>query len=141
MAVGGLSTDAVCKILGPAWGRRSIVLFGMCLAAICGLLGVSVTGQGNITLCLALSMAALGLCEGVFWTTATDIGGKSRGFSGAFMNTGGNIGGLISPVLTPVMAERMGWPGAIAVACLISGIGGLVWFLIKLPRSSLEQNH
>ncbi len=139
MAIGGLSTDAICKLLGTTWGRRSIVMCGMCLAAIFGLMGVRVTGQGNITLCLALSMAALGLCEGVFWTTATDLGGKSRGFSGAFMNTCGNIGGLISPVLTPFIAERMGWTGAIAVACVISGIGGLVWFWIKLPQSSSEK--
>ena len=55
------------------------------------------------------------------------------------MNTCGNIGGLISPVLTPFMAERMGWTGAIAVACVISGIGGVVWFWIKLPQSSSEQ--
>jgi ACS family glucarate transporter-like MFS transporter len=74
------------------------------------------------------------MCEGVFWTTATDIGGRSRGLSGAFMNTGGNLGGLISPVLSPFIARSLGWPGAIAVACVMSGLGGLVWFLIKLPQ-------
>ena len=136
MAIGGFSTDSVCKLLGPTWGRRSIVMCGMCLAALFGLSGVSVTGQGSITFYLALSMAALGLCEGVFWTTATDLGGKSRGFSGAFMNTLGNVGGLISPVLTPYLAEGMGWRGAIGVACVISGIGGLVWFWIKLPQTA-----
>ncbi|MDX1967828.1 MAG: MFS transporter [Planctomycetaceae bacterium] len=133
MAIGGLSTDAVCRWLGTLPGRRSIVMTGMGLGAVFGLLGVSVSGQWNVAVCLAISMGALGMCEGVFWTTATDIGGKSRGFSGAFMNTGGNVGGLISPVLTPVMAEQIGWSGAIAVACVISGLGGAVWFLIKTP--------
>lgn len=135
MAIGGLGTDAVCKLLGTTRGRRGIVMTGMGLGALFGLLGVNVTGQGNVAVCLAISMGALGMCEGVFWTTATDIGGKARGFSGAFMNTGGNVGGLISPVLTPIMAEQMGWSGAIVVACVISGIGGLVWFLIK-PATS-----
>jgi MFS family permease len=135
MAIGGLSTDAVCKRLGTTRGRRGIVMTGMGLGALFGLLGVNVTGQWNVAICLAISMGALGMCEGVFWTTATDIGGKSRGFSGAFMNTGGNIGGLISPVLTPIMAGQMGWAGAIVVACVISAIGGLVWFLIKPPTS------
>ena len=46
------------------------------------------------------------------------------------MNTGGNIGGLIAPVLTPFLAQSLGWPGAITVACAICGIGGLVWLLI-----------
>lgn len=136
MAIGGLSTDAACKLLGTTRGRRGIVVTGMGLGALFGLLGVNVTGQWNVAVCLAISMAALGMCEGVFWTTATEIGGKSRGFSGAFMNTGGNIGGLISPVLTPIMAAQMGWAGAIVVACVISGIGGLVWFLIKPPPTN-----
>lgn len=133
MAIGGMSTDMICRILGTIRGRRSIVMTGMGLSALFGLIGVNVTGQWNVTACLAISMGALGVCEGVFWTTATDIGGKSRGFSGAFMNTGGNIGGFISPVLTPEMAKHLGWPGAITVACVISGLGGLVWFAIKPP--------
>ncbi|MDB5384839.1 MAG: transporter [Planctomycetaceae bacterium] len=131
MAIGGLSTDAVCKKLGTIRGRRSIVMSGMVLGSLFALLGVNVEGQRNVAICLAISMAALGICEGVFWTTATDIGGKLRGFSGAFMNAGGNVGGLISPVLTPMMAEQIGWPASITVACVISGLGGLVWFAIK----------
>ena len=98
-------------------------------------MGFNVSSLVCISVCLAISMAATGMCEGVFWTTATDIGGKSRGLSGAFMNTGGNVGGLISPVVTPFIAEEIGWPGAITVACVISGVGGLVWLLIRLPSS------
>lgn len=135
MAIGGLSTDAVCGSLGTTRGRRAIVLTGMGLGAVFGLIAVNVTGLTSVAVCLAISMGATGMVEGVFWTTATDIGGRSRGLAGAFMNTGGNVGGLMSPVLTPFMAERIGWPGSIAVACVISGIGGLVWFFIKPPSS------
>jgi MFS family permease len=134
MAIGGLGTDTVCRLLGTSLGRRSIMLTGMSLAALFGLLGVNVSGQWNVAVCLALAMGSLGMCEGVFWTTATDVGGSSRGFSGAFMNTGGNVGGLISPVLTPIIAQSLGWPGAIAVACAMSCLGGLVWFAIKFPE-------
>ena len=101
------------------------------------LLAVNGTEQSRIVACLAISMGCLGMCEGVFWTTATDIGGKSRGFSGAFMNTLGNVGGFISPVLTPYMAETMGWPGAIKVACAIAAFGGALWFVIKPPVRSM----
>ena len=135
MAIGGLATDVVCRRLGTTYGRRAIVLTGMGLGAVFGSIAVNVSGLTGIAVCLALSMAATGMVEGVFWTTATDIGGKSRGLSGAFMNTGGNLGGLISPVLTPIMAERLGWPGSITVACVISGVGGLVWLLIEPPSS------
>jgi len=136
MAFGGRLTDVMSALLGAMRGRRVIVLTGMGLGAVFGVFAVNVTSFGNVAVCLAISMAATGMVEGVFWTTATDIGGKSRGLSGAFMNTGGNIGGLISPILTPIMAQQIGWSGSIVVACVISGVGGLVWFLIKLPSSS-----
>ena len=135
MAIGGRSTDAACGTLGTTRGRRAIVLTGMGLGAGFGLIAVNVSGLTSVAVCLAISMGATGMVEGVFWTTATDIGGKSRGLAGAFMNTGGNVGGLMSPVLTPIMAEQIGWPGSIAVACVISGIGGLVWFFIRSPSS------
>ena len=115
-----------------------MVIGGMGLGAVFGLIGVNVESFASVSIFLALSMAAAGMCEGVFWTTATDIGGRSGGFSGAFMNTGGNIGGLISPVLTPIMAAAIGWPGAIATACVISGVGGLTWLLITPPAAAVE---
>ena len=139
MAFGGLSTDVVCHWFGRTRGRRGIVITGMGLGTLFGLLSMNVVEVGNVAVCLAISMGMLGMCEGVFWTTATDIGGKSRGFSGAFMNTIGNVGGAISPVLTPYIAKALGWPGAIIVACLISGLGGLLWFTITPPEESPMQ--
>lgn len=140
MAIGGLSTDAICRQLGVRIGRCTIVVTGMVLAACLGVRGVNANGLMSIACYLAASMAALGMCEGVFWTTATDIAGRARGFSGAFMNTGGNLGGLISPVLTPYMAEQMGWPNAIKVACAVVGLGGAVWFLIR-PAEITHPTH
>jgi len=132
MAVGGVLTDLLCRRLGTTWGRRCVVLAGMGFGATFGLLGVSLEDVGQITLSLALSMAALGMCEGVFWTTATDIGRSRAGLAGAFMNTGGNLGGVISPVLTPWLAEKYGWPPAIVVACLVCAVGGAVWFVVQV---------
>lgn len=135
MAIGGYCTGIACKWFGTAGGRRCIVMTGMGLGALFALLAVNQTDHWSVSINLAISMGALGMCEGVFWTTATDIGGESRGFAGAFMNTGGNIGGFISPVLTPLMAESksIGWTGAITVACVITALGGLLWFAIKPP--------
>ena len=130
MAIGGLGTDVICRRLGTLLGRRVIVMVGMGLGAVFGVLAVNVEGLSNVAGSLALAMAATGMVEGVFWTTATDIGGQSRGLSGAFMNTGGNIGGLISPVLTPFIAEYIDWTGSIVLACVVSAVGGLLWFLI-----------
>ena len=136
MAIGGLSTGVMCKLFGTSRGRRCIVMIGLILGALFARLGVQMNDYFSVSVCLATSMGLLGMCEGVFWTTATDIGGKARGFSGAFLNTIGNIGGFIAPVLTPFMAQTMGWPNAISVACVIAGLGGLMWFWIKPPQES-----
>ncbi|MBM3972143.1 MAG: MFS transporter [Planctomycetes bacterium] len=137
MAIGGLSTDVMCHWFGRTRGRRAIAMTGMGLGTLFGLLSMNVEGTRNVAICLAISMATLGMCEGVFWTTATDIGGKSRGSTGAFLNTGGNIGGAISPRLTPKIAESLGLSGAITVACIVAGLGGLLWFWIKPPEAGL----
>ena len=131
MVIGGLSTGVMCKLFGTNRGRRCIVMTGLILGALFARLGVRMDDYLSVSVCLAISMGLLGMCEGVFWTTATDIGGKARGFAGAFLNTIGNIGGFIAPVLTPFMARSMGWPNAITVACVIAGLGGLIWFWIK----------
>ena len=136
MAIGGLSTGVMCRLFGTNRGRRCIVMTGLILGALFARLGVQMEDYLSVSVCLAISMGLLGMCEGVFWTTATDIGGRARGFAGAFLNTVGNIGGFIAPVLTPVLAESMGWPNAISVACVIAGLGGLLWFAIKLPEDA-----
>jgi MFS family permease len=133
MVIGGLGTGAMCKRFGTNGGRRCIVMTGLILGALFARLGVRMEDYFSVSVCLAISMGLLGMCEGVFWTTATDIGGPARGFAGAFLNTIGNIGGFIAPVLTPFMAQSMGWPNAITVACVIAGFGGLIWFWIKPP--------
>jgi MFS family permease len=136
MVVGGLCTDAVCRWMGVAWGRRAVVMTGMGLGAIGALVAVSVRSELHVVLALCVSMGALGMCEAVFWTTATDIGGRNRGLVAAFMNAFGNAGGLVSPTLTPVLAQSsLGWPGAISVACAIVAAGGLVWWWIN-PRQA-----
>ena len=136
MAIGGLAADVACRWCGTTIGRRGIVLTGMGLSALLALIATQLADYKQVAIFFALAMGTQGICEGVFWTTSTDIGGRSRGFAAAFMNTGGNVGGLISPVLTPAMAERIGWPGAIAVACVISLIGATVWFWIKPPAAT-----
>jgi MFS family permease len=148
MIFGGLCTDVMCRLLGTTSGRRSVVMTGTILAGLFGWIAVQVTTLTAITMFLSFSMAALGMCEGVFWTTATDLGGKARGFAGAFMNTVGNIGGFISPSLTPFLARKLQWSGAITVACVISVLSGLTWLAIRfvatpIPREgllALEEN-
>lgn len=135
MLIGGMFSDVAGQFIGIMKGRRAVMMTGMGLAGLFGLVGVSVTDYFSVVLFLSIAMGLQGMCESVFWTMATDIAGKRRGFCGAFMNAGGNVGGLISPVLTPFLAESIGWSNAIVVACGVSALGGVIWFLIKAPDS------
>lgn len=131
MVVGGLATEPLSRIMGAIRARRTVVMIGMGFSALFCFIGASLTERSAVTICMGLSMGVLGVCEGVYWTTATDIGGKAGGFVGAFMNTIGNVGGLIAPTMTPYLAQILGgWDKAIYVACGISVVGGLMWFAI-----------
>lgn len=131
MFLGGLLTDLISRFIGVSLGRRVLMVGGMGLCALLTLVAVDQTASQQVALFMALAMGAQGMCECVYWTTATELGGRSRGFSGAFLNTIGNVGGFISPVLTPMLAESMGWHGAIAIACAVCGFGGLIWLVIN----------
>ncbi len=141
MVVGGMCTDNVCGWLGVVRGRRVIVMTGMGMGAVGALVAVLAQSELHVVLAFAASMGALGMSEGVFWTTATDIGGRNRGVVAACMNAFGNAGGLVSPTLTPVLAQSsLGWAGAITVACAIAAVGALLWcWITPLPCSEVKK--
>lgn len=131
MAVGGFCTDSVCRWLGDRWGRRFIAMGCMGLCAMFAYLGARSDDARHATVLFALSLGALGICEGLFWTSATDLGGRLGGFAGAIMNTGGNGVSALAPVITPVLAKHFGWESAIGVACAICALGGVMWLGIE----------
>ena len=53
------------------------------------------------------------------------------------LNTGGNGVGMLAPIFTPLLGLRYGWNTAVVVACVICGVGGLLWLGIW-PRSEDE---
>ncbi|MBX9583635.1 MAG: MFS transporter [Gemmataceae bacterium] len=127
MAGGGWVTDALGRRLGHRWGSRLVVLLAMGLGAGFGLLGVSTTDPRQVVWCFALALGAVGLCEGVFWTTAPTLEPGRGGLACALMNTGGNGVGMLAPVVTPLLGHYYGWTAAVAVACAVCGAGGLLW--------------
>lgn len=138
MFLGGISADVLCRVMGITGGRRSIMVGGMLICAMLTVVAVMQKDLAHVTLLMSLAMGAQGMCEGIYWTTATELGGRSRGFAGAFLNTIGNVGGFISPVLTPMLAEKMGWTGALTVACAVCALGGLMWLGIDTAQPKSE---
>lgn len=136
MAGGGWVSDRLCRWLGLAAGCRAMALGGMGLAAVFSLLGVWTRDAQLVVACFALALGALGLCEGIFWTTAPTLANRNGGLACALVNTGGNGVGMLAPVVTPVLGQAFGWSAAVVVACMICGVGGGLWLGIRprLPR-------
>jgi MFS family permease len=130
MAAGGWLTDRAQSRWGVRRGRMAVTVTGMVASA--GFLGAGILCHqpwGIVTL-FSLALAFLGACEGAFWTTAIDLGGRQGGVAAAIVNTGGNAGGALAPYLTPLISHYFGWPVGIGVACVICFLGAVNWFWI-----------
>ena len=72
----------------------------------------------------------VGACEGCFWSSAVEVGGRLAGTAAAIMNTGGNGGGMLAPVITPWVSKYLHWQLGIGLGGLLCLLGALCWFWI-----------
>jgi len=137
MAAGGFISDKLSHRIGVRLGYRTIAIVGMSLSAVFAGFGVAVEDPNHVVLLFSLALASLGMCEGLFWTSATALEPKNGGLACAFINTFGNAGGILAPVCTPLIGKYFGWPAAIGTACCMSLAGAVLWFWIDAEATSL----
>jgi len=130
MAAGGRLTDGAQSRWGGRRGRTGVTVIAMTASAAFLGAGIVCREPAWIVTCFSLALAFLGACEGAFWTTAIDLGGRQGGLSAAIVNTGGNAGGALAPYLTPLISHHFGWPAGIGVACVICILGAVKWIWI-----------
>ncbi|MFN0052535.1 MAG: MFS transporter [Planctomycetales bacterium] len=135
MAVGGLCTDLLCRWCGFRWGRRLLAMASMGLCAGFTLVGLGSESPEMVKWWFALALGSLGICEGIFWTAANDLGGSKGGLAGSFINTSGNAVGLLAPIFSPMLARLFDWNVALQVACGVCVFGGLLWLWIDPQRT------
>ena len=126
-----LPEDKVRKVEELVTGCQVVGIVGMGASAGLSLLGLTMANPDAIVTCFALSMASLGLCEGVFWSMAPALAPRNGGLAGAVANTGGNAVGALAPILTPLIGQAFGWDVAVIVACAICGLGALLWLGVR----------
>jgi MFS family permease len=134
MFCGGGISDLLCNALGVRRSRLVVALGGMGSCAAFSLIGASLTDPNAIVWCFSLAFAALGVCEGNFWTTAPSLAPRNGGLAAAILNTGGNGIGMLAPIFTPILGQHYGWDSAVIVASVICAFGGLLWFGITLSN-------
>jgi ACS family glucarate transporter-like MFS transporter len=88
---------------------------------------------------LSVGAGCLYFAVGAYWASTSDLSKAHAGTLSGLMNTGANIGGALSPSLTPWMADRWGWPSALAAAGAIALVGAVLWLKIDLAKKADEQ--
>lgn len=139
MPVGGWLAEFTARKVRVAGGTL-VPRVGMIASALLLLLGILATQTFWIVLWFTLSLAFLGLCEGVFWTTAVELGGRRGGTAAAIMNTGGNGIGLLAPVITPLVSSQLGWTWGISLGAIIGLAGAICWFWIDPQQRTDEMS-
>jgi len=134
--LGGVVSDWAVKRWGSTWGRRSVPMPALALAAGSLLLGAHTHSAILAAASLTLSTALVLVTEGPYWAAMTQISGPHSGTGGGVMNFGCNLGGMISPVITPWLAARVGWETALALAAVLAVVGALLWLGITIDRDA-----
>ncbi|MDR3635349.1 MAG: MFS transporter [Isosphaeraceae bacterium] len=143
MVTGGWLTDRVPTSLSPRTRRALVPALGMIASGLVFELGL-ITHDMRLTLgAFAIAAALIGACEGAFWTTVVELGGRFGGTAAGLMNMGGNAGGTLSPYLTPLLGTLfassygpdLGWRLSLAIAGAVAVAGAGLWVGIDPSRS------
>jgi ACS family glucarate transporter-like MFS transporter len=134
--LGGFLSDLAVIRWGATWGRRSVPLAALCVAAIFLVIGARTPSPmlavGALTTCTVLVLCT----EGPFWATMTQLSGEHSGIAGGTMNFGSNLGGMVSPAFTPWLAERIGWESALSLTAGLAVVAGLLWLGVRVESST-----
>jgi MFS family permease len=140
MICGGWLTDRAGRSFASRRLRRAVVpvlaMIGSGAVFELGLLAP----DPQVTLgAFTIAAGLIGACEGAFWTTGVELGGRFGGTTAGLMNAGGNFGGCLSPYFTPLLGgiftarfgEETGWRMGLAVAGVIVIAGAASWLCVR----------
>lgn len=133
--IGGIISDLAVMHWGATWGRRSVPLVALGMAAIFLVIGAR-TPSAFVAVAALTGCTVLVMCtEGPFWASMTQLSGKHSGVAGGTMNFGSNLGGMISPALTPWLAERIGWEAALTATAFLGLLAALLWLGVRIDST------
>lgn len=131
MPLGGWVSDRLTRSYGRQIGRRLLPTACMVLSGILLYAGVNTPAEAVMLAVLSLAIGFASWCEGPFWASATEIGGRQVGAATSMLNAGGNVGGFFAPVVTPFIASRAGWSWGLYFGCLVVGGGAICCFFMN----------
>jgi MFS family permease len=141
---GGFVSDALVRRVGLKWGRRSVGLTGLSVAAVCTVATILTTGKFATLLFLGLVYAGITLQQTVIATVTIDISRKYVGGILGTLNMAANVGGFLFSVSFGYFVKWFGsYDLALIPVALMLTISALLWFRIDateelIPEAQVE---
>jgi MFS transporter, ACS family, D-galactonate transporter len=136
MFAGGWLSDWGRRRFPGRWGLAAIPMLALGIAGTATALSLGDLLDWAVITGLAIAMAAAGICEGSYWTTAVRLGRQSGGTAAAIMNTAGNAIGLLAPLLTPWISTHYGWQASLGLAAVVCWVAAISWLGVRLKDPS-----
>lgn len=122
---GGTLSNRLAARSGALPARRRIILWSGVVGAASLLAGAFAAQPVLAVAGFTLAIATRGLVEASYWTLAIEANPRYAGTVGGVMNTASNVGGAASTALAPVVVAVFDWPVAIALAAVVTLLGGI----------------
>ena len=103
---GGLSSNVLVRRVGLKWGRRSIGLAGLALAALCAMAVPYTEQRFAVLILLSLMYGGITFQQPIMFAVCLDIGGEYTGAVVGIMNTASQAGSLVSSVVFGYLVDR-----------------------------------
>lgn len=141
---GGFISDALVRRWGLKWGRRSVGLIGLSIAAICTVATILTTNKFATLFFLGLVYAGITLQQTVVGAVVIDISRKYVGGIYGMFNMVGSLGGFVFSVSFGYFIKWFGsYDLALIPVALMLAISALAWFRIDateelIPEAPIE---
>ena len=137
---GGFASDTMVKRLGLKWGRRSVGLMSLSVAALCAIATILTTNRAATLLFLGLVYAGITFQQTVVVTVVIDISKKYvGGVLGAF-NMVGNVGGFLFSVSFGYFVKWFGsYDLALIPVAMMLTIAALAWLRVDATEELIPE--
>jgi MFS transporter, ACS family, glucarate transporter len=138
---GGVVSNALVKKVGLKWGRCSIGVVGLGIAALCSVAVMFTRSQLSTMVLLSLIYAGITFQQPIMFAVCLDIGGAYAGAMVGAMNTASQVGSFLSSLVFGYLVARTGSYNVpfIPMAALLL-IGAWLWIKVdpteQLARAS-----
>jgi len=132
--LGGLISDALYKRTGNVlFARKTVIIMGLGMAAICVLLVSRTTSLGVAVSLIAVASLFAFMTPQACWSLLQDIVPRDKiGATGGFVHLLANLAGILAPSITGFMIQYgAGYSSAFVLASALAAIGMLaLWFSV-----------